>query len=122
MPRVIPQVHWDGKRATPKRSASGRVGHSPIHVRRAGRLGRGLAAGECDPLDGREILRGDADDGRGAARGFSLLRQQLFTRVVPNLRWLGLLTPRVRGNFERMGILQFEHADPEAQDALLGLG
>ena len=26
MPRVIPQVHWDGKRATPKRSASGRVG------------------------------------------------------------------------------------------------
>jgi hypothetical protein len=51
----------------------------------------------------------------------SLFRQQLFTRVVPNLRRLGLLTPRVRENFERMGILQFEHADPEAQDALLGL-
>ena len=51
----------------------------------------------------------------------SLFRQQLFTRVVPNLRRLGLLTPRVRKNFERMGILQFENADPQAQDAALGL-
>jgi hypothetical protein len=52
----------------------------------------------------------------------ALFRQQLFTRVVPNLRRLGLLTPRVRENFARMGILQFENADPEAQDAALGLG
>jgi hypothetical protein len=50
-----------------------------------------------------------------------LFRMQLFARVVPNLRRLGLLTPRVRGQFERMGILQFEHADPAAQDAALGL-
>jgi len=51
----------------------------------------------------------------------SLFRQQLFTRVVPNLRRLGLLTPRVRESFECLGILQFEDADPEAQDAALGL-
>ena len=51
----------------------------------------------------------------------SLFRQQLFSRVVPNLRRLGLLTPRVRTSFERLGILQFEHADPAAQDAALGL-
>jgi hypothetical protein len=51
----------------------------------------------------------------------ALFRQQLFTRVVPNLRRLGLLTPRVRGRFAEMGILQFEDANPEAQDAALGL-
>lgn len=50
-----------------------------------------------------------------------LFRIQLFARVVPNLRRLGLLTPRVREAFERLGILQFEHADPAAQDAALGL-
>jgi hypothetical protein len=50
-----------------------------------------------------------------------LFRVQLFARIVPNLRRLGLLSPRVRGEFERMGILQFEHADPSAQDVALGL-
>jgi len=50
-----------------------------------------------------------------------LFRTQLFARIVPNLRRLGLLTPRVRGEFERLGILQFEHADPTAQDQALGL-
>jgi hypothetical protein len=50
-----------------------------------------------------------------------LFRMQLFARVVPNLRRLGLLTPRVRAEFERMGILQFEHGDPAAHDAALGL-
>lgn len=50
-----------------------------------------------------------------------LFRQQLFTRVVPNLRRLGLLTPYVKENFDRLGILQFQDADPEAQDIALGL-
>jgi hypothetical protein len=48
-------------------------------------------------------------------------RQMLFARVVPNLKRLGLLTPRVRESFERLGIIQFEDADPEAQDRALGL-
>ena len=42
-------------------------------------------------------------------------------RVVPNLKRLGLVTPRVREAFERLGIIQFEDADPEAQDRALGL-
>jgi hypothetical protein len=49
-----------------------------------------------------------------------IFRQMLFQRVVPNLKRLGLLSPRVRDAFERLGILQFEHADPEAQDRALG--
>ena len=45
----------------------------------------------------------------------------LFARVVPNLKRLGLLTPRVRQSFEQLGILEYEDADPEAEDRALGL-
>jgi hypothetical protein len=41
--------------------------------------------------------------------------------VVPNLKRLGLLTPRVREAFAGLGILEFEDVDPEAQDRALGL-
>ncbi len=50
-----------------------------------------------------------------------MFRSMLFARVVPNLKRLGLLTPRVREAFGRLDILQFEDADPEAQDRELGL-
>jgi len=48
-------------------------------------------------------------------------RRQLFARVVPNVKRLGLLTPRVRAAFAEMGVLGFEDADPEAWDRALGL-
>ncbi len=47
-------------------------------------------------------------------------RAMLFMRVVPNLKKLGLITPRVREAFEKLEIIQFEDADPEAQDKALG--
>ena len=50
-----------------------------------------------------------------------LFRSMLFMRIVPNLRKLGLITPRVREAFERLEIIQFEHLDPEEQDRELGL-
>jgi hypothetical protein len=50
-----------------------------------------------------------------------LFRQSLFARVVPNIKRLGLLSPRVRKGFEELEILQFEDNDPEAQDRALGL-
>ena len=50
-----------------------------------------------------------------------MFRRMIFSRVVPNLKRLGLLTPRVREAFARLGVLEFEHADPEAQDRALGL-
>jgi hypothetical protein len=50
-----------------------------------------------------------------------MLRQRLVARVVPNLAKLGLITPRVRASFEKLGILQFESYDPTEQDRLLGL-
>ena len=50
-----------------------------------------------------------------------LFRHQLFSRVVPNLRRLGLLTPRVREKFEKMGILHFQDHDPDGQDGVASM-
>jgi hypothetical protein len=48
-------------------------------------------------------------------------RRSLFSRIVPNIKRLGLLSPRVRRAFEEMAILEFEHHDPDAADHALGL-
>lgn len=50
-----------------------------------------------------------------------MFRSMLFARVVPNLKRLGLITPRVREAFVRLKVIQFEDADVEAQDRELGL-
>ncbi len=50
-----------------------------------------------------------------------MFQQSLFSRIVPNVKRLGLLTPRVRSAFEALGILQFENFDPEEEDRALGL-
>jgi hypothetical protein len=49
-----------------------------------------------------------------------LFRKMLFARVVPNLKRLGLISPRVRSAFENLEIIQFEDHDPEAQDREYG--
>jgi hypothetical protein len=51
------------------------------------------------------------------AHGF---RSLVFSKVVPNLRRLGLLTPRVRDDFETLGILSFEHQPDSAAEAEAG--
>ena len=47
-------------------------------------------------------------------------RSLIFQRVVPNLKRLGLLTPRVREAFTRLDIIQFEDFDTDAADRALG--
>jgi hypothetical protein len=41
-------------------------------------------------------------------------RKLLFSKIVPNVKRLGLLTPFVRERFEDLGILQFENEEPSA--------
>lgn len=36
-------------------------------------------------------------------------RTQLFTRMIPNLKEIGLLSDRIRPQYEKLGILKFEH-------------
>ena len=50
-----------------------------------------------------------------------MFRQSLFARVVPNIKKLGLLSPRVRKGFEELEIIQFENYDAEAADRAIGL-
>jgi hypothetical protein len=48
-------------------------------------------------------------------------RQLLFSKIVPNLRRLGLLTPRVRQAFERIRVLHFEHLPDSTEDETVEL-
>jgi hypothetical protein len=43
-------------------------------------------------------------------------RSVVFSKVVPNLRKLGLLTPRVRDDFETLGILRYEQYTDSATE------
>ncbi|MCA9594430.1 MAG: ferritin-like domain-containing protein [Myxococcales bacterium] len=46
-------------------------------------------------------------------RGF---RQMMFSKIVPNLRRLGLLTPRVRQAFDKLDILRFENEKDSVEE------
>jgi hypothetical protein len=37
-----------------------------------------------------------------------LFRSLLFSKIVPNVKRLGLLTPRVREGFAELGVLHYE--------------
>jgi hypothetical protein len=56
-----------------------------------------------------------------ASEVMTMFRRSLFSRIVPNIRKLGLLTPHVRRGFENLAILDFEHHDSEEEDRALGL-
>lgn len=43
-----------------------------------------------------------------------MFRRLLFSKIVPNVKRLGLLTPRVRAGFEELGILEYESWEPSA--------
>lgn len=43
-------------------------------------------------------------------------RQMTFSKIVPNLKRLGLLTPRVRAAFEKLDILRFEHMKDSVEE------
>jgi len=46
-------------------------------------------------------------------RGF---RQMLFSKIVPNLKRLGLLTPRVREAYAKLDLLRFEHLKDSVEE------
>jgi len=43
-------------------------------------------------------------------------RQMLFSKIVPNLKRLGLLTPRVREEFSRLDLQRYEHGKDSTQE------
>lgn len=49
-----------------------------------------------------------------ASPSMQLFRSMLFSKIVPNVKRLGLLTPRVRKGFEELGVIQYESWDASA--------
>jgi hypothetical protein len=49
-----------------------------------------------------------------ASDAMKMFRTMLFSKIVPNVKRLGLLTPRVRRGFEELDVLQFETWDASA--------
>jgi P-aminobenzoate N-oxygenase AurF len=47
-------------------------------------------------------------------------RRRLFSKIVPNVKSLGLLSDRQRARFAQLGILEFEHCTTSDQDELAG--
>jgi hypothetical protein len=43
-----------------------------------------------------------------------IFRTLIFSKIVPNVKRLGLLTPRVRRGFEELDVIQFESWDASA--------
>jgi hypothetical protein len=43
-------------------------------------------------------------------------RQMLFSKIVPNLKRLGLLTPRVREMYGKLDLLRFENMKDSVED------
>jgi hypothetical protein len=48
------------------------------------------------------------------SEAMQLFRSMLFSKIVPNVKRLGLLTPRVRRGFEELGVIQYESWDASA--------
>ncbi len=49
-----------------------------------------------------------------ASESMRMFRNLLFSKIVPNVKRLGLLTPRVRKGFEELGVIQYESWDATA--------
>jgi hypothetical protein len=62
----------------------------------------------------------DVEKGKAYAASNPLMvifRQILFSKIVPNINKLGLMTPKVRQRFEELQVVQFEHAADSATEA-----
>jgi hypothetical protein len=49
-----------------------------------------------------------------ASEGMQIFRKLLFSKIVPNVKRLGLLTPYVRKGFEELGVIEYETWEPSA--------
>jgi hypothetical protein len=56
------------------------------------------------------VVRDEARAFQMETKSFEMFRNFLFSRVIPNLSRIGLLTDTVRPKFEALGLLEYEHA------------
>lgn len=61
----------------------------------------GLPQAECEAAASQSIM-------------MRMFRRLLFSKIVPNVKRLGLLTPRVRKGFEELDVIEYETWEPSA--------
>jgi hypothetical protein len=66
--------------------------------------------GRLSRADWREVVIG--------AAGMEEFQRTMFSRLVPNLREIGLMSPRIVPEYERVGLMQYIRGD--AADKLTG--
>jgi hypothetical protein len=63
----------------------------------------------------------DVEEGKAFARRNPIMqtfRQVLFSKIVPNLNKLGLLSPRLRELYQELGVIHWEHYTDTASEEL----
>jgi hypothetical protein len=61
----------------------------------------GLPQAECEAAAEQSVM-------------MQMFRRLLFSKIVPNIKRLGLLTPRVRRGFEELDVIEYESWEPSA--------
>jgi hypothetical protein len=56
----------------------------------------------------------ECEEAASQSEGMRLFRKLLFSKIVPNVKRLGLLTPYVRKGFEELGVIEYETWEPSA--------
>jgi hypothetical protein len=56
----------------------------------------------------------ECDEATASSELVKMFRKLLFSKIVPNVKRLGLLTPRVRRGFEELDIIEYETWEPSA--------
>lgn len=54
------------------------------------------------------------DEATASSELLKMFRKLLFSKIVPNVKRLGLLTPRVRRGFEELDVIEYEHWEASA--------
>jgi hypothetical protein len=56
----------------------------------------------------------ECEEAAASSELMRVYRRMLFSKIVPNIKRLGLLTPRVRRGFEDLDVIEFESWEPSA--------
>jgi len=56
----------------------------------------------------------ECEEASERSEAMQFFRKLLFTKIVPNVKRLGLLTPYVRRGFEELGVIEYENWEPSA--------
>jgi hypothetical protein len=56
----------------------------------------------------------ECDEAAASSELLKMFRKLLFSKIVPNVKRLGLLTPRVRRGFEELDVIEYESWEPSA--------